>query len=95
MSLRVGKITRTQVFNVGTGQGGKERVALSLFSSEFVGSKVKRMVLAGKINPTDTYPVRLVGWFFFITELPPPSSSLLPVSLPRPCSLSGSLFLGF
>lgn len=39
MSLRVGKITRTQVFNVGTGQGGKERAALSLFSSEFVGSK--------------------------------------------------------
>lgn len=34
MSLRMGKITRTQVFNVGTGQG-----EMSLFISEFLESK--------------------------------------------------------
>ena len=38
MSLRVGKIARTQVLNVGKVQGGK-KAALSTFSSKFLGSK--------------------------------------------------------
>lgn len=38
MSLRMGKITRTQVFNVGTGQG-----EMSLFSSEFLESSSKAL----------------------------------------------------
>lgn len=75
MSLRMGKITRTQLFNVGTGQG-----ETSLFSSEFLESKGQMNdFLAGEINPADTYPMMLVGWLsliraspsFFISPLAP------------------------
>lgn len=80
MSLRMGKITRTQVFNVGTGQG-----EMSLFSSEFLESKgqMNEFWLEKLIPQIHTLWCWWIG--FLLSELPPPSSSLL--SLPTSLSL--------
>lgn len=70
MSLRVRKRTRTQVFDVGKGQGAS--LALSA-GEQRSGEQFGLEKLVPQIRP------REVGLFFCVTELPLLSSSLLPL----------------